>query len=322
MARIEINSYSESMGIWMIFAFSILYMSFGIYQFLLGYFTKKSKRFEKKRAEKLEELDRAIEHYRILIEHSNDIIYRTDLKGILTYVNPAAVQTMGYTEEELLGKHSLELVRPDYQKDAELFYTNLLLAKTDENSIELPVITKNGDEIWLEQKVQLLKNEDEVTAIQAIASDVTERRKAEQQLKSNEELFQQFVKYTPAAVAMFDKEMRYLAVSDRWLEDFGLEDEVVIGRSYYELFPEIPEEWVEIHRSCLTGVSYKCEEEPFPRKDGTVDWLQWEVHPWYELPGKVGGLIMFKELITGRKEAEETLLKRKEMAEEASRMKT
>jgi len=321
-SRIELDPYSESLGIWMLFAFSLLYMSFGIYQFIQGYWNRKTRRFEQKRAEKLEELDRAIEHYRVLVNNSNDIIYRTDLKGMLTYINPVAVETMGYPEEELLGKHSLELVRPDYRQKAELFYTNLILARAETSQIKFPVVTKSGEEVWLDQSVQLLKKDDDVVGIQAVARDVTDLRSTERKLKSKEDLFHQFIKNTPAAVAMLDREMCYLAVSDRWIEDFEIEDEELVGTSYYESIPDIPDEWEEIYRSCLTGVSYKSEEEPFPRADGTVDWLQWEVHPWYEASGEVGGLIVFKELITARKQAEETLLKRKEMAEDASRTKS
>ena len=82
----------------------------------------------------------------------------------------------------------------------------------------------------------------------------------------------------------------------------------LVGRSHYEVFPEITERWKEIHRRCLEGKTERCDEDSFPRGDGTMDWVKWELRPWYEEAGHVGGLILFSEVITERKRAEEQLL--------------
>ena len=52
--------------------------------------------------------------------------------------------------------------------------------------------------------------------------------------------FEAFVAHAPAAMAVFDREMRYLAVNDRWVKDYGL-DGSPVGRMHYDVFPEIPE---------------------------------------------------------------------------------
>src|SRR5207302_5735467 len=107
--------------------------------------------------------------------------------------------------------------------------------------------------------------------------------------------------------AMFDRNMSYLFVSHRWLTDFGLEDRDIIGRSHYELFPGIPERWKAVHRRCLAGAVERCDEDRFERADGAVDWLRWEVRPWRDQQGEVGGIIIFSEVITEKKRAEEAL---------------
>jgi len=65
-------------------------------------------------------------------------------------------------------------------------------------------------------------------------------RRFEDIVKTNEALLRLFIKHTPAAIAMFDTDMRYLQVSDRFLTDYHLEGHDIIGKSHYEVFPNIP----------------------------------------------------------------------------------
>ncbi len=136
--------------------------------------------------------------------------------------------------------------------------------------------------------------------VRVVLTDVSEYQRLEQELRDSRRTLSLFIERTPAAIAMVDRDMRYLAVSRRWLADYRLDQADVLGRSHYEVFPEIPERWKEIHRRCLVGAAEKCEQDPFPRADGSVDWVRWEIHPWLEAGGEVGGLVMFSEVITER----------------------
>lgn len=126
-------------------------------------------------------------------------------------------------------------------------------------------------------------------------------------LQHSQEQMGLFMEYTPAAIAIFDRQMHYLLASRRWREDYGLGDVDIIGHSHYEIFPNISQHWREIHQRCLAGSIEKSEEDAFLRADGRVDWVKWEIHPWYEDTGVVGGIIMFTEVITARKQVEEEL---------------
>lgn len=139
----------------------------------------------------------------------------------------------------------------------------------------------------------------------------------------NPELFELFLKHTPTAVAMVDRQMRYLLTSRRWLTDWGSTDSELIGRSHYEMFPtlkkseeekgrrneelihpeaKIPREggalgrWQEVQAACLAGAVERWEEECFV---GALEGLRvkWEAHPWREQTGEIGGLILFSEAI-------------------------
>ncbi len=125
-----------------------------------------------------------------------------------------------------------------------------------------------------------------------------------QQLRQNEQQLRLFVEHTPAAIAMFDREMRYLLTSRRWKIDYELGDQEIIGRSHYEVFPDIPERWRAAHQRCLAGAIERCEEDRWVKQDGSVRWNQWEIHPWYADTGEIGGIILFTQVVTKRKQTE------------------
>lgn len=141
--------------------------------------------------------------------------------------------------------------------------------------------------------------------------EINEARKLLEQAaaarRESEERQEIFIRHAPAALAMFDQQMRYLHVSQRWLYDYGLQDREVVGRSHYEIFPEISEEWREMHRRGLAGELFRCDADRFERADGSVQWVRWEIRPWYRADGQVGGIVLFSEDITHLKRAEEEI---------------
>ncbi len=141
----------------------------------------------------------------------------------------------------------------------------------------------------------------------AVLSEEKKRKAAERALKEREKLLGMLVRHTPAAVAMCEREMRYLAHSDRWIEDYGLGEKNLIGQCHYDVFPDLPEIWKEDHRKCFSGETITHEEEIFKRADGRTDWVRRKLHPWRDSTGEVGGLILFTEVITERVKARQLL---------------
>jgi len=130
-------------------------------------------------------------------------------------------------------------------------------------------------------------------------------------LRQSEKQLRRFIDSAPAAFAMFDNQMRYLAVSKRWLQDYRLTSDI-IGISHYDIFPEIPEHWKQVHRRGLAGAIEHSEEDRFVRSDGTVSWLRWEIRPWLANAAEIGGITIFTEDITERKRTQETLCQNEE----------
>ncbi|MCK0192585.1 PAS domain S-box protein [Arenibacter sp. F20364] len=113
-----------------------------------------------------------------------------------------------------------------------------------------------------------------------------------------------FIEQAPTAIAMLDKDMRYIAVSQRWITDYKMEGKEIIGQSHYDIFPEIGDDWKANHQKCLNGAIDICEEAPFKRADGSIQWIYWDVRPWYVSEGEIGGLLMHTGDITPQKERE------------------
>jgi PAS domain S-box-containing protein len=125
--------------------------------------------------------------FRRLVESASDIIFRCNLEGRFTYVNPVAEEATGYRRDALLGRHYTALVRPDHRTDLRAFYRQQVADEIADTHREFPVVTADGDEIWLGQRVQLIHRDGDVVGIQAVARDITERKQAEAELRQNEE---------------------------------------------------------------------------------------------------------------------------------------
>jgi PAS domain S-box-containing protein len=110
--------------------------------------------------------------------------------------------------------------------------------------------------------------------------------------------------HLPQALAMFDTSMRYVAANRPFTSAFGLDNREILGRSHYELFPDFHANWRMLFDRALQGEAGRIEEDFFQRADGTSDWVRWEVRPWHESDGTIGGLILSQEIITAQKREE------------------
>jgi PAS domain S-box-containing protein len=138
------------------------------------------------------------------------------------------------------------------------------------------------------------------------------RIKAELALQEREKLLLLFIRHAPAALAMLDRNLRYIAASSRWMADYHLGDQDLVGRSHLEIFPELSNGIKDVLRRGLAGEITSGDDDRFERQDGSVQWLAWEVRPWYTAGNDIGGVIIFSEDITKRKNSEEALRKSEE----------
>jgi len=137
---------------------------------------------ERKQAE--EKLQESETRFRQIVENASDLIYRIDMDGHFTYANPSALYAMGYkTEEEVLGKHYLDMTTPESRHKLKRTYQHQLLSKIQNTYHEFPAIALDGREIWVGQNVQLIYENDVVVGFQALGRDITAIKQAQEALR-------------------------------------------------------------------------------------------------------------------------------------------
>ncbi len=243
---------------------------------------------------------------RAVIDNSPDPIFLKDRNGRLLLANPATLAAIGKPAEEVIGKTDGEFY-DDPKIGRVIMETDRRIMDSNQTEVLEETIRGGRDErIYLSTKAPYHDAAGQVLGLIGIARDITERKRAEEALRESEQKLGLLIEHAPASIAMFDRTMRYMAVSRRWLADYRLGDQSIIGRKPLLRYSPIS---LNSGRQCTKGASLgaieKCEEDPFPRLDGRVDWVRWEILPWHEQNGDVGGIIICTENITERKAAEE-----------------
>lgn len=233
-----------------------------------------------------------ITNYRFFPDRSQEFNYWSDGCEVL----------LGYTAAELMADQKLWASRVE-SEDLETITAHTLVAcqqNKSSNNVEYRFYSKNGDLRWLSSSQSIKWDEiNQYWDVNTVLTDITQRKQIEIDLQEEKEKLSLFIKYAPVSVAMFDRQMSYLAVSQNWIDMYQLSSqEPVIGRSHYEVLPNISEDWKQIYQECLAGSRRKCEQDSFILPDGSEQLLNWEVLPWLQSTGEVGGILIFVEDIT------------------------
>jgi PAS domain S-box-containing protein len=123
-----------------------------------------------------------------LVQSATDIIYEADELGHFTFVNDVIKNSLGYTQDELLGQHFTTLVRPDYKLKVAKFYFKLHVTKNHFDILEFPVVGKQLKEYWVSQKVSVKRDGDKkIIGYSAIVRDITNLKNIEQQNAKRQE---------------------------------------------------------------------------------------------------------------------------------------
>lgn len=195
-------------------------------------------------------LDQSESRYRMLIESASDIIYKADYQGRLVYANPIATRKLGYTLDEIRGRHFAEFIHPEYRQRLAEYYLDVFRNRREANYTEFPIVTRWGDEIWIGQNVWLVldpTNPALILEVNAVARDITDRRRAELATRTAQSRLAALVGSLHAGVLTVDEHRRVVIANAAFCRIFGFTcpSEELLGRHATGLLFEYRQQFVD-----------------------------------------------------------------------------
>jgi PAS domain S-box-containing protein len=243
-----------------------------------------------------------------------------EIAGVGSYSHdfPTGIWSSSPVLDEIFGigedyAHTVEgwvgIIHPEEQDSMDAYLTNEVVGKGQRFDREYRIIRQSDMAVrWVHGLGRLDKDVlGNPWRMRGTIQDITERKLAEASLRESKELLQKFVEHTPVPLGIFDNEMRYIAVSHRWLKENLLEGQEIIGKRHYDVVPNIPEHWKEGHKRGLAGETLSAEEDLLVRSDGSRSWIRWKLLPWRRGDGTIGGILMVAEEITQERESQDRL---------------
>lgn len=275
------------------------------------------------------------QQYRLLAEHSEDIITVHSPDATIEYISPSVKTVLGYSPEEVLGHNIIEFVHPSdhyrFTPDNETPF----LETSDLLVLRYRMLHKNGELIWLESIIKPVKEHGSITKLICTSRNITERKKAESQknqllaeVKQSEELLRTVIDSSPDLIFIKDTGHRHLMVNKAYADLMNMKPQEVVGKNDIEL-GYLEEEvignaakgirgfWEDDSEVIRTG-KIKTIPEEAAMINGATHYLTIVKVPLTDDYGNTWGVLGFAHDITGMKKVEEDLRKKDQLLQAVS----
>ncbi|ADY13344.1 putative PAS/PAC sensor protein [Sphaerochaeta globosa str. Buddy] len=235
-----------------------------------------------------------------------------DAHGVIREVNETYLTMTGYKKSDLIGK-SLDILFSPTRKET---LVSQLKTVEMQKSVLMETEHRCKGGAFLPFEVSVTSLGEKSPAFMCFYRDISLRKQSELSQKYYTDLLRYVIEHTKSAIAIHDKDLNYLYVSQKYLDEYGLKDAAsIIGRHHYEVLPDLPQKWRDVHKRALAGEVVSAEDDPYVRADGNVEYTRWECRPWYSQEGAIGGIIIYTEMITKQKNIENELREAKNYLE-------
>ncbi len=249
-----------------------------------------------------QKLEKQILRYEQIIEGTDIGTWEWHIPSGKTVYNERWASILGYQLSELNANNIQccnSLTHPD-----DLIKSNALLEEHFKGhssfyECELRLRHKEGHWVWIQDKGKVIYRDKDGKPLLMTGShlEITERRRQFERNKA-------FIDQSPSAIAMLDENLKFLRASQKWLDEYQLTEEHILGKSVYDAFPTLPERWKNIHQECLMGATRNNKGEKILLGNGEYMWMSWDMRPWYSAPNVIGGILIFTENVTSEVEKE------------------
>jgi len=251
----------------------------------------------------------------VIFDSSPTMIWFKDAHNRILRLNQAAADTMGLRVEEIEGKSVSDLNPGEadsyYQDDLEVINSG-----TPKTGIIEPLITASNETRWLQtDKIPYRDEDGEIAGVIVFASDITERRRAEEALEEQRAFLGQVIDIDPNFIFVKDRDGRFVFVNQALADAYGATVDALVGKTDADFNPNLEE--VEHFRRDDLEVMDSLQEKFVPEEvitdaSGNVRWLQTVKRPLVDADGVARRMLGVATDITDRKQAEEALKKAQE----------
>jgi PAS domain S-box-containing protein len=240
-----------------------------------------------------------------LLDNTEDGIIALDAQWFITVWNAAAERLYGWTADEVMGRHTLDVARLEMSHEQRT-EVRVAVAERGRWRGEVMAYRKDGTPVWVELITVALHGPDgEITGYLGIHRDIGERKRADEALRQSQRRTETILESISDAFVAMDRDWRYTYVNDRALRRLAewrgrpVTREEVIGRSVRELFPDAAgteaEDRVRAAMDAREPVEFELYFAP------TDEWVEARAYP------SASGLSIFYRSISARKRAEQAL---------------
>lgn len=255
------------------------------------------------------ELQKSESLNKYLLEYTGNVIVLQDKDQSIIFANSTAVKAAGASNiDDLIGqKVDKFLLEQDKQELRKRF--NEVLKTSSPSSPKTISFKTFKNQIRVGESQLFPFHHKGETLVLTVIKDVTDVIAIYNALLSSEEKLRYFIKHAPVSIAMLDKRMRFLSCSNQFIEDwvttnYKPQPEEIKDKYLSKVMGDIPKRWMQSYNKALAGEIVSVEEDFIIKNNGKREWLLWEVRPWHEDKNSIGGIVLFTEFITKRKETE------------------
>lgn len=254
-----------------------------------------------------QKLKKSEEKYRSIFENIQDVIYRTDREGIITEISPSIEKYSGYKKDELIGSPVSNFYY--YPEDREKLIKKL--QKNGEVSdFEIRLKTIDDQLIYASVNSYILRDEEgNITGVEGIMRDITDRKLADSKLKEAYTFFNQILSNTSEGIYVCDTDLTYTFWNKSMEHITGLKADDVLGKTPDEIFPHVKKyELNNYYGAALKGKSVKSDDYIYEvPQTGKSGWVHAYYVPLLDKDDKISGILVTIVDISVRKLAEQKL---------------
>jgi PAS domain S-box-containing protein len=242
-----------------------------------------------------------------IVDSSDDAIISKTLDGHIQTWNAGAERLFGYTADEVIGRPITILIPPDRQHEEPAVLAKLRRGERIDH-FETVRVRKDGRHINISLSVSPVHDADgRIVGAAKVARDITERKRAEEQLRRSERHLELLSNTVPALISYIGPDRCYQSCNEAYTKWFDLPHDQIVGRAMRDVVGEAAWTVIGPHiEEAFGGRAVEYEAEA-PYERGGARWIHAAYTPHLDAHGQVMGVIVLVTDITERKRAEQAL---------------